>query len=353
MKKILATSILIATLGSANNVFAHAGITASHATWDNASATSPTGNANAGYLEGSSPILGVTISHSCGHAEPYADTNHVVVVLPIGKDTFLLDGSKLTTSTLPGTLTQAEDLQINKLLAQDTTANAWNFTLVGVPAGINTGTGGVAAPKALVNPEFKYQPAYKTGTMLKTEIIPFTDSHGAKYTEATNTLIWADGAVPNERYGVLEFKPTLPRFPSKTAAAGTVGRCATQARLYVPVMQACIEAAGSKYMNWQIAPTPHFDTSNMGEIGRPYAPALIVNRDLVKNPLPSDCPTTEPATYDPTVSSTVYVYPSTAAIDKAFSYAAGALNIQPTIAEDKVHGCVAPQKWHETEQHCE
>ncbi len=356
-RKFLTMAILIATFGHNSAVFAHAGIAASHATWDSASATSPTGNANTGYLEGSSPIIGATISHSCAHEDPYPPLNHAVVVLPIGKETVLLDGAKVTASgTLPGSLNSVEDLQVNGLFAQDATVNAWNFTLTGLPSGISTGASGVAGPKALVNPEFKYQPDYRIGTMLKTEVIPFTDSHSKAHTEETNVLIWGGGDVPNERYVVLEFRPTLPRFPNSKATAGTVGRCATQARLYVPIMQVCTEASGTeqkKFMTWQFAPTPNFDTSNMGETGRLHSPVILVNRDLVKNPLPADCPTTEPSSYDPALSSTVYIYPSTAAIDKAFSYASNVLGIPPTVAADKVRGCVAPQKWNETDGHCE
>jgi hypothetical protein len=83
-----------------------------------------------------------------------------------------------------------------------------------------------------------------------------------------------------------------------------------------------------------------------------HSPSFIVNRDLVKNPLPTDCPATAPTDYDPTTAATVYIYPSTEAIDNAFSYVTDIIQIKPTVAEDKVHGCVAPQKWDATMEHC-
>jgi len=360
MKKVCINTVVgvvfVGSLGVSAEAFAHAGVLTSHNVWDNTSATSPAGNSNGGYLEGTSPILGVTISHSCADAEPYPAVNHVVVVLPIGKDTLLLDGSQVNaTETLPGSLTQVEDLQINGLFAQEATANAWNFTLTGLPSGVSTGTGGATGPKALANAEFKYQPDFRTGTLFKTAVVPFIDSHNKTHSEEAHMLIWAGGEVPNERYVVLEFKPTLPRFPNDKAGAGTAGRCATQAKLYIPALQICEAATGlgqKKFMAWQIAPTPRFDTSNMGETARLHAPSFIVNRDLAKNPLPSDCPTTEPTEYDPATAGTVYVYPATAVIDQAFSYAADALKISPSSASDKVHGCVAPQKWDESAKHC-
>jgi hypothetical protein len=170
----LISTAVVSVFGISSEVMAHAGVTGSHPVWDSESATSPSGISNAGYLEGSSPVLGVTISHSCAHKAPYPALNHVVVVLPIGKGTLLLDGNKVTaTGALPGNLKSVEDLQINGLLAQDPNTNAWNFTLTGVPSGMNTGTKGASAPKAFANPEFKYQPDLRIGTMVKTAVAPF------------------------------------------------------------------------------------------------------------------------------------------------------------------------------------
>lgn len=358
MKKFPLSVISAACLFSfSSEIMAHAGVMGSHAAWDSASATSPTGLSNSGYLEGTSPVLAVTISHSCAHEEPYPRLNHVVVVLPIGKDTVLLDGSKVTaTGVLPGSLKNVEELQANGLLAQDATANAWNFTLTGLASGVSTGTSGVTAPKVFANPEFKYQPDPQIGTITKTAVIPFTDSHNKSHTEEANMFAWGGADAPNERYVNLELKPTLPKFPSNKAAAGTAGRCATQAKLYIPAMQICADANPSlgqkKIMTWQMAPTPRFDASNMGETTFLHSPSFIVNRDLVKNPLPTDCTGAATATYDPSTAATVYVYPSTNAVDKAFSYVTDLIHLTPTVAADKVHGCVEPQKWDAAAAHC-
>lgn len=369
MKKLhisIISAAIMAALGSSTNVMAHAGITGSHFAWDSASGTSPTGNTNGGYLEGTSPIIGATISHTCAHEEPYPNLNHVIVVMPIGKDTLLLDGGKVTFggtagNLLPGSLANIEAIAMPKLAQDPAAANAWNFTLVGVKSGDATGKGGATAPKAFANSEFKYQPSIAIGTMATTDIIPFKDSHDKSVTSQVNMMAWGGADAPNERYQSLEFKPTLPKFPTKDAPAGTPGRCATQAKLYFPIAQICEggKAEGQKQiMTWQMAPTPAFDTSNMGETTFLNSPSLTVNRDLVKNPIPADCPapttlatTGAASAYDAATAQTIFVYPSSGAIDKAFSLVK-AVGLKPKVATDKVHGCTAGTTWHAEMSHC-
>jgi hypothetical protein len=376
MKKIH-NAVLGAAVASvvcaSGDVFAHAGVYQSHTPWDSASNTS-TGLANSGFLEGTSPIVGVTISHTCAHEAPYPNLTGVGIVLPIGQDTLLLDGGKVTyygaaanaakDNKLPGNLSAIEDLKVGSA-ADPSADNAWNYTLTGYPTGVKAGSGtdGGTAPKAFANPEFKFAPEAAKKSLLYTQVTPFVN-HAKTYDSQPYAYLWTGGNMPNERYVAVEIKPTLPKFPSKAAPAGTPGRCATQMKLYVPTMQICGTAKKDqhKVMNWQMAPTPNWDTSNMGETTFLNTPVITVNRDLAKNPVADDCPTAAalattgaPSAYDPATAQTLFVYPSTSAFDAAFTNMANKARVKPTQAADKVHGCRTGETWmtHDgTTYHC-
>lgn len=337
---------------------AYAGIYGSRDVWSGDSAIN-----KAGFLEGTAPIIKVTLSHTCAHEAPYPNDTAAGVVAPIGSKALLLNGAlyeanknSYATSGLQDQLTQQGIAAIaSGFLAQDPNANtnAWNFTLTGYPS--STQAGGATGPKVLGSVEFMKAPDPAKGTLWTTPVTPFVDSHGGTHSDEPYAYLWTGGDFPNERYATIDIKPTLPKFPAANAPAGTPGRCATSAVLFFPTVQYCGGAKPKanphqkKILVWQMAPVAGFDWSNMGETGKLNSPSLTVNRDTVKNPIPADCPTSSDNA-DPTTAKTIYVYPSDDSISSAWTAMTKKVKLAPTQGD--AHGCVPPQHWDSSMNMC-
>lgn len=359
IKTTLLSAAITSSMLVSSHVMAHAGIYGSHDVWMTYKDANGKEIVNVGgFLEGTSPIIDVTLSHTCAHEAPYPNNTAAGVVAPIGTSALLLNGAIYEANKnayssqgfMDSLLANGIEPVASQFKAQDASSgNAWNYTLTGYPSG--TQTGGATGPKSLAAPEFKYSPEVARGTQWSTPVAPFVDSHGGSHSEEPYAYLWTGSNFPNERYAVVTLKPTLPKFP-KNAAAGVPGRCATQAVLFFPTMQVCgkaKEAHQKKIMVWQMAPTAGFDWSTMGESAKLNSPSLTVNRDLIGNPIPADCPASTDNS-DPTTAKTIYVYPSDDSISAAWTAMAKKVKITPTQGDS--HGCVPPQQWHADMGHC-
>ena len=348
IKNIILAAAVTAAMGTTGNAFAHAGIFASQTVGDVAENTGlgfaadgttvvkDTSVSATGFLEGTSPLIGATIGHTCGHEEPYPDESDIGLVLPVGGDSVILKAKTVSDSSSAYKMAKAS-LTFDSLVDSSSpvykvstdTNTAYSFVVGSVKfAGANVTTAGTPRlSNGTVWSDGLFNSDQKALDHLGNPVDP------SKYAKI-NSGIWTGTVFGQEYYGVANFRATLPKFPSKTAVAGTPGRCATQMKIAVPISQVCSKATSGqlasgahKMMNWQLAPVPGFDWSVMGEVAKIQSPYITVNRNMAANPRAADCPALA-ISDNAAETSTLYVAPSAAAQSTAFGKIAAKARIK-------------------------